>query len=792
MMEVTIARLSPAETQDVAPRTRTLISTTAALVRRSSQRLPILKRMSPHPSAPASRVHLRVVFICRHLDDQETDPIVGDIIRGYQYTSDIPGPNGNSRKSCSPGSYDLIRAISSYKTADPDCCPSTSSCKTSQNPFADDQYPVVDAISPESHSLPTPPTPVYHRLGRFDDRSELPTSEQTYGETNQLLMITPQNAESKSKWRSSLIIQVNPDNAPICKDLCGGDDGSNKENIPPSQSREYGRAYDDEPTPFSTRLSLLPGFEYWNQYATKGQSQDFRRTSSLYPDENESEWETQDGDGDSVVKASERKDHISPESYADTSADDVSLYRRSNVPSIALFSQELHATPPARVKSKKLPSLPIDAYGPTAMCGAEEMRRQANKAAIHKLKDKISYEDINLNYGHATVVDLLQRKLDLIELNRLRDEYPSSVRLVTDEFMQKAEDRLKLILSPPMNDLRKPAPTNTKTQKVSNSQSTKATGLGIFGAFQNDEAPRRRLPNVNPFSSEDNESSLEWSESMGTMVTVRDYRRLNSPSRYGVPRDVWSPFANDPNAQNLSTPQLPLLDFGNRQEVPKTIDTPKRDKRARGKKAAITGQIGLHELKLLRPMPDNRPIRGYSDKKLLERVDLWKDEPDLTRNGALVKYAKSKEVLRHGALCPRLGENGRDGGDIIPRGVIQARPPYLTRSPGVINIDWNTDAERSYRQLQARKRFVDALGFYVCVCPPLGFWVASGGAERRMAKKLGPSYGTLTRHDKRLLYTYWPVLGVFLWSTIIGFSIALPVIHSSNGGGPGPINGTNP
>lgn len=152
-----------------------------------------LKRMSLHPAIPVSRVHLRESSSYRTSTEPETDPAIREILDGYDYTRfnpfDDPGSSSSSISSIEVGLGVVIEASDEDDISD--FGPAVGS--STQRPITRDltKYTPQQAEFPAS-SLPTPPAPAHTGVRYYSGCSELPTSDQTYGETNQLLQITPE------------------------------------------------------------------------------------------------------------------------------------------------------------------------------------------------------------------------------------------------------------------------------------------------------------------------------------------------------------------------------------------------------------------------------------------------------------------------------------------------------------------------------------------------------------------------------------------------------------------------
>ncbi|EME46219.1 hypothetical protein DOTSEDRAFT_42757 [Dothistroma septosporum NZE10] len=283
---------------------------------------------------PVFRAHLRESSCHRTSADLVTDPTIREILDGYDYTRFNPYEE--------PSSPPLERGLGVVLEASdeddasgfgPGMSWSTARYATEHGPKNTPQ----PAEFPASY-LPTPPAPAYVGPRYYSGYSELPTSEQTYGETNQLLQITPEVVQYapyslgekhyEAPFARRYADYYAATSMPLKHDRPRADSDSSKpilstykptlsndkENIPPEGSDDPrgGDAADVE--------ELLKGdqiFRFFDPGPNDASQRCAYRASSHYADDAESGWESEFSD--SINGLPRALSQHSMASYADTS-----------------------------------------------------------------------------------------------------------------------------------------------------------------------------------------------------------------------------------------------------------------------------------------------------------------------------------------------------------------------------------------------------------------------------------------------------------------------------------------
>lgn len=567
-------------------------------------------------------------------------------------------------------------------------------------------------------AFPTPPNPTYGGVKYWSNCSELPTSDRTYGETNQLLNITP---------------EVNPiQPGEMVLPPYDGGQGTN----PFRRGYYYGPC---SPSPSSCdtvvyheRNSNVPD---QSRFVEEGMQDDAHRplprSSSIYPFDSifdrmpgadaESAWETEMSKSSAALhRVSSR---LSNDSYADTSAYDPEIRLSTGPDALAEAAQESGKPAEKRDGAQRTnfeapPDAPADHF---------DHRRDTQKATS-LLSDNILIEGMRTKNGKIVNIDKEQRKLDLAELERLRRSNPAAVREASEFLANRSVEDVADVKTTARAKLRKIAAFKPEYSSESIFSNVKDIGRGT--PSNKSVSERRLLGTPDSFIGQNN---LEWSDSLCDFVTIRD----------GLSHGQWSPFTDNATAQALAVPSSPAgvaASAGGRHAV----ELGRHSEQASGKRQycpAMNGQTRLHELKLL-PSKRYVPTRGQglTDAELLRREPAWTLEPQRFAN---------KTIGTNTASAQRSSQQP----DIeLPRLVSTTNYEYV--------------AENDVELRKKIDRISDTVSFTCGFFPFLPLVFYFGGFDGYMRDQTRGRWPAMKRSDKRKsLFLYLP-LGLIAWALV--------------------------
>ncbi|KAI5359427.1 hypothetical protein Slin14017_G103290 [Septoria linicola] len=659
--------------------------------------------------------------------DQTTDPTIKDILADYEYTR-VPlsqletefeekdvgtspsiehGRGDNSQKPSYGSSYGLISPLQTPET--------------DRSEMRDKAHGTI--------ALPTPPQPVYTGgprnaggLHYWTDCSDLPTTEQSYGNTNQLLNITPGEDIQYPPYAPSspchpatcvdpahihmttgpIKIYEDPEPySPIAGSVQDFDD-DDKENIPPP---------DYDPDAASGRMHGDTDFRFPDVDDYSDDDGDLARamprSSSFYPDDGESEWITEHGVSQHDLRRSARLSAMSAESYANTSFVD-SQYRFSFTPPVA----EMPLSPIPDSSPQPSERLEFVGASKAAVTGFDDMaesRRMAIEARISLLESKIAEEQIASSYSGSPKIDLGARRADLTELDRLRGLLPSASR----QFVFKASESLGTMKTHAQHKFEK-AKTFVRPQYQPKINFRRSAALGRQEAAFNSGSDTRGL-----LASPDTHSPYTYfgySESTGTFMTIQQESPLNMR---GPATNLWSPFDKDPTnrAINVKSP------IGKRAKIVDIEMGLVNSKSKRSHRAAIGSQYEPRDLHLIK-------TKRMSDAELAARSAGW-------------TMARSQAV----------GSPMAEGTD------------WSSSSTYPMLLKPETEVERANRREQKRisKRFV-----YGCAAfPPLTLLFGLGFFDESIAKLTDGKVKEACAKEKRNALVVFLPLGIIFWAVLV-------------------------
>ncbi|KAF7186030.1 hypothetical protein HII31_12631 [Pseudocercospora fuligena] len=659
--------------------------------------------------------------------EQSTDPTIREILNGYDYTRVPISSEGEVDITDSPAIERARKA-----SLEPAFDSSHGLISPLQTPTADrkdsaqdlDAKPVQATPIGIPAALPTPPAPVYNGTGLhyYSGCSELPTTDQTYGETNQLLLITPENAPEYPPYSpgtpcnpktcdhpAHIHIRPDPDPRTPVSPCVLPWYHDNKENIPPKSednlaelaaAAERFRFFDDDDDDGNGDLARV-----------------LQRSSSFYPEDIEDDWETQYSD--SHYDLPRNYGRISLESYANTSFYD-SRVRLSAGP----HQLEGHVLTPITDLSPAVSS-------PDAVVTQEFERRRQIKKAIKELEAKIVEDDLNVHYG-SSPLDKAQRKADMDELERLRQLYPST----SDRFALKASESLISLKAKSTNKLQKVKPFRPNYNPRNSFNRIAALGKLRPDA---DAASDRRALLDSPVTPTPRRGELVWDDREATFTTLRaDFSIPNhSPaSLRGPATELWSPFVRDPTVKAIYGGSHSNSATTTKAKVTEVELKPLGGKTKRYKPAAMSNQYEPRQLHLLKS-------KRLNDAQLTARQPGWRMKPQVTANSPLGKHNDWS---------------------------FAAHEPMLVKP--------ETDLEKALRadQEAISKRYLWSCAAF----PPLTLAFGLGAFDRAIQKKVGGGIrGASARGKRNALLIYFP-LGCMFWGILI-IALYLMVLSSKGG-----------
>ncbi|EME82965.1 uncharacterized protein MYCFIDRAFT_174466 [Pseudocercospora fijiensis CIRAD86] len=646
--------------------------------------------------------------------EQSTDPTIGEILKGYDYTR-VP--------ISSEGEVDITdsRAIERARKASLEPAFDTSHGLVSplQTPTADrkdstrdlDAKPVLTTPPVVPVALPTPPAPVYNGTGfhYYSGCSELPTTDRTYGETNQLLLITPEAAPEYPPYSpgtpcnpktcdNPAHIHIHPDTdprtpVPPCVLPWYHDD---KENIPPKS--------EDNLAELAAAAERFRFFDDDNDDDGGDVAKVLQRSSSIYSEDIEDDWETQYSD--SHYDLPRNYGRISLDSYANTSFYD-SRVRLSTGPS----QMEGHILTPITDLSPAVSS-------PDDVAAQEFERRRQIKKAIKELEAKIIEDDLNVLYG-STPLDKAQRKADVEELERLRQLYPST----SDRFALKASESLISLKAKSTNKLQKVKPFRPNYNP--RNSFNRIAALGKLWPAADAASDRRGLLD-SPTTPTPRRGDLVWDDREATFTTLRADFSIpsHSPASFrGPATELWSPFVRDPTVKAIYGGSHSNSATTTNAKVTEVELKPLGGKTKRYKPAAMSNQYEPRQLHLLK---SNR----LNDAQLTARQPGWRMKPQVTANSPLGKHNEWS---------------------------FAANEPMLVKP--------ESDVEKALRadQEAISKRYL----WSCAVFPPLTLAFGLGAFDKPIQKKVGGGIrGASARGKRNALLVYFP-LGCIFWGILV-------------------------
>ncbi|PPJ53945.1 hypothetical protein CBER1_05847 [Cercospora berteroae] len=696
--------------------------------------------------------------------EQTTDPTIKAILEDYEYTR---APSSQPEDRSQERDVDTSPSIEYGRGG----IVSDSSYERRQGLLSPMHTPDVDSETPSTsisnRSRPQPllsaPLPVYRGVANCvpggnwrSGYSSVPTSEQSYGNTSNLLNITPHKENAALR-----VEDVFPCRPATCRDPAHihvrgrpqpfevyeetesdrppsvrlvqypHDD---KENFPPDDYEspiipEFGMHGDTE-----FRLGdagfRFPDLEVQDNNSDAGDlGRVMPRSSSYYPDDGASEWVTEYGVSQMELNRGSRLSAVTVESYADIS-DDGSEQRFSLPPAPPQTPVSEVVDEPEEIPAPKAVRLLGESKDKVAADeDIDNKVRYILETRIRALESKIADEQVNSKYTGSPKIDATQRRAELAELERLRTLLPSDSR----PLMMKASESMTTIKASAQAKLQK-AKTFVRPQYQPWVNFSRAVALGRHEeAFNSGSDTRGLLASPStplPYTN------MAFNESTGTFMTVNQESPLNTR---GPATNLWSPFDQDPTHRAIHV-KSPI------GKKPNIIDIelgPVRSSKSKGsQRAAIGSQYEPRDLHLVK-------TKRMSDAQLAARSAGWTMFP-----------------RQQGPADPVTGGGGST--------------PWSSSSTYPMLLKPESEMERDARLEQKRvsKRFL----FGCAAFPPFTLLFGLGFFDRLIAKRSGGRFKEACPSEKRnALIVFFP-LGMIFWAVCILVLLLVIILAKGKGG----------
>lgn len=576
--------------------------------------------------------------------------------------------------------------------------------------------------------LPTPPQPVYNGTSKpalyYTDCSDLPSTDQSYGNTNHLLNITPEPVVEIPPYAPyspchpatcadpAHIHPYEDDPNAIVNPSVQDYEHDDKENIPP----------DDYYSPGLAAIGMH-GDRDWGFEDDDGDNDGdlgraMPRSSSFYPDDGQSCWLTEADPSQINMNDLQRFSYMSAESYANTSFVE-SQHRFSFQP-----PSEQPASPPLQGPSTPPPdmSAPAAAKPLRSILNIGDRRFAEMQARIDYLQSKIAKEQVNLGYTGSPKIDGSQRRAELAELEHLRKLLQPTT---SHPFVFKANEPAETNKNHPPS-MQQKAHTFVRPQYLPKTNFSRTFGLGQHDSAFNSGSDTRALlaspVTPSPYTN------FGYSESTGTFMTVQQESPLNVR---GPATGLWSPFDKDPTNRAIHV-KSPI------GKKPMVIDVelgPVGSNSKRSHRAAIGSQYEPRELHLIKQ-------KRFTDAQLVARANGWTTLPS-SRNLA-GQYEESSDY------------------------------PMLRRPETVM------DKAARMEQKRISKRFA-----YPCyVFPPLALAFGLGLFDGSIARRTKGRVVEACPKEKRRANMVGFPLGMIFWTVfVISIYLMVTLIHPSKANG---------
>ncbi|KAI7589434.1 hypothetical protein KC343_g18635 [Hortaea werneckii] len=445
-------------------------------------------------------------------------------------------------------------------------------------------------------TIPAPPPPP--QFPTYDYGSDLPTSDQTYGATGELLQMTPAiqhgGVSAAYPWPTT----GSPIGLGVYMPTDLGD-ASNSEHVDFARSvgQDIPAQWINADQPPSVRNSVQ---------GRRLSGRRVLRSSSRYSIPDEDEWES--------IRESESRPDFTTRQSEDSIAD------------VSDYASTHHQS---RQAAQDQPTLQQSSGSDGAM--RENFVNKAHRQLMSRPDDRVQdmttkrmqdilttriIEDQLMGKLCPTTpkVDKEKRKQDMDELNRLKAAHPAKFQVATERTAEQFEDGNQVRRSILGFGKRRVEHRNSFEEVMAEAQ---ALGDGRTSSS------RPLLPHR---SSPVGHSGLNYSPTQDTFVTVHQ-----TPSIPSLPHTPWTPLPNrpqpvlDPHRRGRAPPSTQRT--GNAEEF--ELQTLTRQGRAR---ASIRGQRALLPLQMDNSPSASAPVgRPLTDRELMQREPNWTLRPPTNR-----------------------------------------------------------------------------------------------------------------------------------------------------------------
>ncbi|KAI7229769.1 hypothetical protein KC330_g7274 [Hortaea werneckii] len=445
-------------------------------------------------------------------------------------------------------------------------------------------------------TIPAPPPPP--QFPTYDYGSDLPTSDQTYGATGELLQMTPAIQHGGGSAAFPWPTTGSPIGLGVYIPADSGE-ASNSENVDVvrNNGQNIPAQWINADQPPSVRNSVQ---------SRRLSGRPFLRSSSRYSIPDDDEWES--------IRESESRPDVTTRQSEDSIAD------------VSDYASTHHKS---RQAAQGQPTLQQSFGSDGAM--RETFANKAHRQLMSRPDDRVQdmttkrMQDIlttriiedNLTGKLCPTtpnVDKEKRKRDMDELNRLKAAHPAKFQVATERTAEQFEDGNLVRRSILGFGKRKVEHKNSFEEVMAEAQ---ALGEGRTPSAR-PLLPRRSSPLGN--------NGLDYSPTQDTFVTVHQ-----TPSIPSLPHTPWTPLPNRPQ---------PILDPYRRGRAPSSaqrtgnaeefeLQTLTRHGRAR---ASIRGQRALLPLQMDNSSTTSAPVgRPLTDRELMQREPNWTLRPHANR-----------------------------------------------------------------------------------------------------------------------------------------------------------------
>lgn len=485
--------------------------------------------------------------------------------------------------------------------------------------FAYDRpYQLQGVPSPPARPLP-PLLTKYSQMAREDSAfPDVPSSDQTYGSTGQLLQLTPQATNilgsglgDKNSWVTNAQAQQRRLRATPWTDAYDEDDEKEENMLPFATRSGPGSSAGHTPT-FARAYSELQARGKAPASAAFTAPFTMPRSSSYYPEDDNSVWESVHSE--SRVNLNESSTRPSYESYANTSVCDENnrLSLPPAMPSAGSVTGASHDTMPA--------------LDPRVVRSGWESTKSDEVSAQNILEAKYMKDSIP---GSKSPTPMRGREGDYFEnmreLERIRTSNPSAMSRAVTSVAEK---------------ISKLSPNKPDAVYTPQSSFSKAARIGVNRqAHQSASSDRQGL--VSCSGSPYMRGGLNFNGSSNTFQTIQD----GSPSLAGSSVHNFSPLSPPP----VTPPAVAMLrdraaTSSTRAgrytpQTPVTEDIEMRRLRRPGpvSRVAMSSQTELQPLQLVDSTMAGVTGR-LTDEELGRAEPGWTTQPDYSDDGALMRY----------------------------------------------------------------------------------------------------------------------------------------------------------